>query len=34
MSSRQVVLSHLVRTAVGTYGGSFKDVAALAIEML
>ena len=28
MSSREVVLCHPVRTAIGTYGGSLKDVAA------
>lgn len=28
MSSRQVVLCHPVRTAIGTYGGSLKDIAA------
>ena len=28
MSSRQVVLCHPVRTAIGTYGGSLKDVPA------
>ena len=28
MSTRQVVLCHPVRTAIGTYGGSLKDVAA------
>ena len=28
MSTRQVVLCHPVRSAIGTYGGSLKDVAA------
>lgn len=28
MSTREVVLCHSVRTAIGTYGGSLKDVAA------
>ena len=28
MSTRQVVLCHPVRTAIGTYGGSLKDIAA------
>ncbi len=28
MSNRQVVLCHPVRTAIGTYGGSLKDIAA------
>lgn len=28
MSTHEVVLCHPVRTAIGTYGGSLKDVAA------
>ncbi len=28
MTSRQIVLCHPVRTAIGAYGGSLKDVAA------
>jgi acetyl-CoA C-acetyltransferase len=28
MNIRQVVLCHPVRTAIGTYGGSLKDVPA------
>ncbi len=28
MSTRQVVLCHPVRTAIGTYGGSLKDMPA------
>ncbi|MBY0400442.1 acetyl-CoA C-acyltransferase, partial [Myxococcota bacterium] len=28
MSTRQVVLCHPVRTAIGTYGGSLKEIAA------
>ena len=28
MTSRQIVLCHPVRTAIGTYGGSLKDMPA------